>query len=57
METQQTLNQWAYPIWTSRSDELDTQRIPFTVAGPSCDSADTMFLGTLLPASLGSVTW
>ena len=28
-------------------------RLPFTVAGPSCDSADTMFLATPLPASLG----
>lgn len=53
METQQTLNQWEYPLWTSRSDHGTAQRIPFTVAGPSCDSADTMFLATPLPASLG----
>jgi ornithine decarboxylase len=53
METQQTLNQWQYPMWTSRSDHATAQRIPFTVAGPSCDSADTMFLATALPASLG----
>jgi ornithine decarboxylase len=53
METQQTLNQWEYPLWTSRPDHSNGQRIPFTVAGPSCDSADTMFLATPLPASLG----
>jgi ornithine decarboxylase len=53
METQQTLNQWEYPMWTSRPDHATAQRIPFTVAGPSCDSADTMFLATPLPASLG----
>jgi ornithine decarboxylase len=53
METQQTLNEWEYPLWTSRSDHTTAQRIPFTVAGPSCDSADTMFLATPLPSSLG----
>jgi ornithine decarboxylase len=53
METQQTLNEWEYPLWTSRPDHATAQRIPFTVAGPSCDSADTMFLATPLPASLG----
>jgi ornithine decarboxylase len=53
METQQTLNEWEYPLWTSRADHAGAQRIPFTVAGPSCDSADTMFLATPLPSSLG----
>jgi ornithine decarboxylase len=53
METQQTLNEWEYPLWTSRADHARAQRIPFTVAGPSCDSADTMFLATPLPSSLG----
>jgi ornithine decarboxylase len=53
METQQTLNEWEYPLWTSRAEHATAQRIPFTVAGPSCDSADTMFLATPLPASLG----
>jgi ornithine decarboxylase len=53
METQQTQNEWEYPLWTSRPDHATAQRIPFTVAGPSCDSADTMFLATPLPNSLG----
>jgi ornithine decarboxylase len=53
METQQTLNQWDYPMWTSRPDHAEAPQIPFTVAGPSCDSADTMFLATPLPAGLG----
>jgi ornithine decarboxylase len=53
METQQTLSEWDYPMWTSRSDHRTARRIPFTVAGPSCDSADTMFLATPLPATLG----
>jgi ornithine decarboxylase len=53
METQQTLNDWKYPLWTSRRAHATEPRLPFTVAGPSCDSADTMFLATPLPASLG----
>ena len=53
METQQTLSEWDYPLWTSRPDHSTARRIPFTVAGPSCDSADTMFLATPLPATLG----
>jgi ornithine decarboxylase len=53
METQQTLSEWDYPMWTSRPDHKSARRIPFTVAGPSCDSADTMFLATPLPATLG----
>jgi ornithine decarboxylase len=53
METQQTLGEWDYPIWTSRSDHATARTIPFTVAGPSCDSADTMFLARPLPAALG----
>jgi ornithine decarboxylase len=52
METQQTLNQWAYPMWTSRSGDDRAQLIPYTVAGPSCDSADMMFVATPLPDSL-----
>ena len=52
METQQTLNEWEYPLWTSRPDHATGRRLPFTVAGPSCDSADTMFLATPLPSSL-----
>lgn len=53
METQQTSNEWSYPLWTSRPDHCSARRIPFTIAGPSCDSADTMFLATPLPANLG----
>lgn len=52
METQQTRNEWEYPLWTSRPDHASSRHIPFTVAGPSCDSADTMFLATPLPESL-----
>ena len=53
METQQMLNEWEYPLWTSRRAHASEPRLPFTIAGPSCDSADTMFLATPLPASLG----
>ncbi len=53
METQQTMNEWEYPLWTSRPDHSSARKIPFTVAGPSCDSADTMFLATPLPSALG----
>ncbi len=52
METQQTLNEWEYPLWTSRSDHASGPQQMFTVAGPSCDSADTMFLATRLPTSI-----
>jgi ornithine decarboxylase len=52
METQQTLNEWEYPLWTSRSDHASGPQHMFTVAGPSCDSADTMFLATRLPAAI-----
>jgi ornithine decarboxylase len=53
METQQMLNDWDYPLWTSRRAHATEPRRAFTVAGPSCDSQDTMFLATPLPASLG----
>jgi ornithine decarboxylase len=53
METQQMLNEWEYPLWTSRPDHPTAARLPFTVAGPSCDSMDTMFLATPLPADIG----
>ena len=53
METQQSLNEWDYPLWTSLSDHAMARLIPYTVAGPSCDSADTMFLATPLPVTLG----
>jgi ornithine decarboxylase len=51
METQQTVNQWRYPLWSSRPDHAADQ-VPFTVTGPSCDSSDTMFYGVHLPATL-----
>lgn len=53
METQQTLNEWEYPLWTSRPDHASAPHTLFTVAGPSCDSADTMFLATPLPGTIG----
>jgi len=52
METQQLHNDWDYPLWTSRRGHAGEPRLPFTVAGPTCDSADTMFVATPLPASL-----
>ena len=52
METQQLQNNWAYPMSSSRWGQPATRTSHFTVAGPSCDSADTMFVGVELPASL-----
>ena len=52
METQQTVGQWRYPLWTSRSDHATATQVPYTVTGPSCDSSDTMFVGAMLPAGL-----
>jgi ornithine decarboxylase len=52
METQQLHNNWAYPLSTSRWAQTALPTSHFTVAGPSCDSADTMFIGVPLPASL-----
>lgn len=52
METQQTVNQWRYPLWTSRHDHATAALVPYTVTGPTCDSSDTMFHGALLPATL-----
>jgi ornithine decarboxylase len=53
METQQAVGQWRYPLWSSRSDHAICRQIPFTVTGPTCDPADTMFYGTSLPETLG----
>ena len=53
METQQMHSDWDYPLWTSRRRHAEEPRLPFTVAGPTCDSADTMFVATPLPAALG----
>lgn len=52
METQQTVGQWRFPLWTSRTDHGAVEQAPFTVTGPSCDSADTMFYGALLPVTI-----
>jgi ornithine decarboxylase len=52
METQQTLNAWNYPLWTSRRPQDGEPVHSFTVAGPSCDSADTMFLAAQLPSGV-----
>lgn len=52
METQQTVNQWRFPLWTSRADHAVAPHLPFTVTGPSCDSSDTMFFGVALPSTI-----
>ena len=52
METQQTVNQWRLPLWTSRSDHAFVPHLPFTVTGPTCDSSDTMFYGVPLPCTI-----
>ena len=52
METQQTVNEWRYPLWTSLADHAKARQIPYTVTGPTCDSNDTMFFGAALPENL-----
>jgi ornithine decarboxylase len=52
METQQTVNQWRFPLWSSRPDHAVVPPLPFTVTGPSCDSSDTMFYGVNLPSTI-----
>ncbi len=52
METQQTVNEWRFPLWTSRLDHASVAHLPFTVTGPSCDSSDTMFYGAALPSTI-----
>ena len=52
METLQTVGQWRFPLWTSRVDHGVVPHVPFTVTGPSCDSADTMFFGAQLPVTM-----
>lgn len=53
METQQTVGQWQFPLWTSRVDHAAITHVPFTVTGPSCDSSDTVFYGAALPNTIG----
>jgi len=52
METQQTVGQWRFPLWSSRLDHGAVAQTPYTVTGPSCDSADTMFYGAALPVTM-----
>jgi ornithine decarboxylase len=52
METQQTVGQWRFPLWSNRTDHGSVEQVPFTVTGPSCDSSDTMFFGALLPITM-----
>ncbi len=52
METQQTVGQWRFPLWSSRPDHTAVEQVPFTVTGPSCDSSDTMFFGAPLPITM-----
>jgi ornithine decarboxylase len=52
METQQMRHAWVYPILTEPSSDPLVPTLPYTVAGPSCDSADTMFIRMELPADL-----
>ncbi len=52
METQQTVGQWRFPLWSSRHDHGAVEQVPYTVTGPSCDSSDTMFFGALLPVTM-----
>jgi ornithine decarboxylase len=52
METQQTVGQWKYPLWSSRPEHAQAGQLPYTVTGPSCDSNDTMFHAAMLPSAL-----
>jgi ornithine decarboxylase len=52
IETQQTANRWQFPLWTSCAEHAATPHELFTVTGPTCDSSDTVFLDTMLPASI-----
>ncbi|MGA8994914.1 MAG: type III PLP-dependent enzyme [Nocardioidaceae bacterium] len=52
METQQTVGQWRFPLWSSRVDHGAVAQTPYTVTGPTCDSADTMFYGAPLPVTM-----
>ena len=50
MEAVQTGGRWAFPMRTLKRGTAPL--VSFTVTGPSCDSSDTMFYDTLLPADL-----
>jgi ornithine decarboxylase len=52
METLQTVGQWRFPLWSSRPDHAVAPHLPYTITGPTCDSADTMFYGAALPVTM-----
>jgi ornithine decarboxylase len=52
MESLQTPGGWDFPIRTSLPEHPGTERIPFVVTGPTCDSSDTIGYGISLPAGL-----
>ncbi len=52
METQQSVGQWRFPLWSSRPDHGVVPHVPYTITGPTCDSADTMFYSTPLPVTM-----
>ncbi len=52
METHQAVGQWRFPLWSSRSDHGVVPHVPYTITGPTCDSADTMFYGAALPVTM-----
>lgn len=52
IETHQAVGQWRFPLWSSRSDHGVVEQMSFTVTGPTCDSADTMFYGAALPITM-----
>jgi ornithine decarboxylase len=52
IETQQTMNSWRFPLWSSRPDHAMAAHEPFTITGPTCDSSDTMFFGAAMPTTI-----
>ncbi len=52
METHQAVGQWRFPLWSSRADHGVVPHVPYTITGPTCDSADTMFYGAALPVTM-----
>ena len=40
------------PLWSSRADHGVVPHVPYTITGPTCDSADTMFYGAALPVTM-----
>jgi ornithine decarboxylase len=52
MEPLQAVGRWRFPFWTGRPDHGYVPHVPFTIAGPSCDSVDTIFYGVPLPETI-----